>query len=119
MIKAKEFGDVFVKAMQPVLGVVKKIGTFIGDLAKKLGALLQPLIHFVTGNFKGAWESLKTGMFGGLTEPLKDIKSGSLNLMGGAFNTIKGAVTDGIITNSCSFVTPLKLPMVQMTKVFN
>lgn len=114
----KTFGPIFVSTFNTVWGTVKAVIGNIVDAVKNIFSALGGLMDFITGVFSGdwkkAWNGIKT-VFKGVWDALVNIVKAPVNLILGFINRMLNGITSGVNLaikglNKLSFKVPDWVP---------
>ena len=112
------FGPSFVAIFQGVWEIVRTVVGNLVDAVKNIFTALGGLMDFITGVFTGdwkkAWEGIKT-FFSNIWEAIANVLKAYVNIIIGVINTLLNAITTAINTairalNSLSFTVPDWVP---------
>lgn len=114
----KTFGPAFVNIFDGIWDTVLKVAenliSSVKNIIKALGGLLDFLTGVFTGDWKKAWEGIKT-FFKGLWDGIVDVVKAPINLIIGFINAMVGGIVEGVNTairslNKLSFTVPDWVP---------
>lgn len=116
----KTFGPIFVSQFGVIWDTVKAVVGNIIDAVKNVFSALGGILDFITGvfsgNWKKAWEGLKTA-FKGVWDAIVNIVKAPINMILGFINRMLNGITSGVnlaikALNKLSFKVPNWIPLI-------